>query len=383
MDLTFRRKKTESHSKQLSDIEEELDPYHRFNEDYEVWKQLSNRVGENEDENKRIFCRESVYTQINKILFIRIAEDKGLLNQMVSDGGVTDFFQFWENYAKYTGPQKDYRDLFDAACGEMMELYEHLYSGSIFDWELRDGSSLNETFKKTFWYLNHFDFSDVDRDVLGHLYEQHLPKEERQTLGEFYTPTEVVNFILNRLEYTSDRPIEHKDVLDPSTGSGTFLVQAANRLVERLDRKGVPPKRSLEIVQSRLHGLDLNPFAVNIAQINLVFQIVDLYKEVKDTNPEYSIDNFKIYQTDSLKRGVDSKISGFHSDTIVRKYQEEKQKADAIKTSEYDIVIGNPPYVHYNDIQKDSVKHTMKLFQTPLTDNTIFSSSSLIASETG
>lgn len=336
--------------RQISEIEEDWEPYRRFYEDYEVWKQLSNRVGGEEAENKRIFCRESVYTQINKILFIRIAEDKGLLNTMVSNGGVTHFFGFWEDYAKYTGPEKDYRDLFNAACDEMMEIYEHLYSGSIFDWELRDGSALNDIFKKTFWHLNHYDFSDVDRDVLGHLYEQHLPKEERQTLGEFYTPTEVVNFILDRLDYTADQPIEHQDVLDPATGSGTFLVQAANRLAERLDNKGVEPKEALEIVQDRLHGLDLNPFAVNIAQINLVFQIVDIYKDVKDRHPDYTIDNFKIYQTDSLKRGVDSKLSGFHSDTIVRKYQEDKQQADAIKKEEYDIVIGNPPYVYYNDI---------------------------------
>ncbi len=134
--------------RQISDIESRWEPYRRFHQDYEAWKQLSNRVGENEDENKRIFCRESIYTQINKILFIRIAEDKGLLNTMVSNGGVTDFFGFWKDYAKYTGPDKDYRDLFDAACDEMMEIYEHLYSGSIFDWELRDGSSLNEIFSR-------------------------------------------------------------------------------------------------------------------------------------------------------------------------------------------------------------------------------------------
>ena len=336
--------------KQISEIAEEWEPYRRFWEDYGVWKQLSNRVGEVEAENKRIFCRESVYTQINKILFIRIAEDKELLNTMVSNGGVHEYFDFWEDYAKYTGPQKDYRDLFNAACTEMMDLYEHLFSGSIFDWELRDGSALNEVFKKTFWHLNHYDFKEVDRDVLGSLYEQHLPKDERQTLGEFYTPTEVVNFILDRVDYTADNPIENKDVLDPATGSGTFLVQAANRLVERLDNKGVEPKRSLEIVQERLHGLDINPFAVNIAQINLVFQVIGLYRDAKQNHPEYTIDNFQIYQTDSLKNSSETKLSGFHSNAVIRKYQQDKEEANSVKNGEYDIVIGNPPYVYYNDL---------------------------------
>lgn len=270
---------------QLSEIEDEWDPYRRFHNDYQVWRQLSNRTGDEEAENKRIFCRESVYTQINKILFIRIAEDKDLLNQMVSDGGVTQFFNFWSDYAKYTGDDKDYTDLFAVACDEMTELYEHLYSGSIFDWQLRDGSDLNKTFQKTFWHLNHYDFSNVNRDLLGDLYEKHLPKEERKTLGEFYTPTSVVNFILNELDYTSDRPIESKKILDPATGSGTFLVQAANRLVQRLENKGTAedePIRALETVRENLHGLDLNPFAVNIAQINLVFQILELYTRAKD-----------------------------------------------------------------------------------------------------
>lgn len=351
---------------QLSELEDEWEPYRRFRNDYEVWEQLSNRTSDNKDENKRIFCRESVYTQINKILFIRIAEDKGLLNQMVSDGGVTQFFDFWEDYASYTGANKDYTDLFAVACDEMTELYEHLYSGSIFDWQLRDGSDLNNTFKKTFWHLNHYNFANVDRDLLGDLYEKHLPKEERKTLGEFYTGTSVVNFILDELDYTPDRPIENKTILDPATGSGTFLVQAANRLVGRLENKGTAksdPISALETVRENMHGLDINPFAVNIAQINLVFQILDLYTRAKEADPDYTIDNFKIYQTDSLKRGVDSKISGWHSDTVIQRYQRDKEQADAIKSNTYDIVVGNPPYVYYNNIPTGQRETYNKAFE--------------------
>lgn len=352
---------------QLVEVESQLKPYQRFKDDYEIWKKLSNRTGEDKDENKRIFCRESVYTQINKILFIRIAEDKGLLNTMVSNGGVDQFFDFWTDYAKYSGGDKDYTDLFEVACDEMTQLYEHLYSGSIFDWQLRDGSDLNNIFQKTMWHLNHYDFSDVDRDLLGDLYEKHLPKEERQTLGEFYTPVRVVNFILDELDYTPDKPIEGKTVLDPATGSGTFLVQIANRLVERLENKGTvenDPIQALEIIQENLHGLDLNPFAVNIAQINLIFQIIDVYKLAKEQDEDYTMDNFKIYKTDSLKRGIDSKISGYHSDTVIQRYQRDKERADSIKNGQYDLVVGNPPYVYYNDLPKGQREKYNKAFET-------------------
>lgn len=352
---------------QLVEVESQLKPYQRFKNDYVIWKKLSNRTGEEEAENKRIFCRESVYTQINKILFIRIAEDKGLLNTMVSNGGVDQFFDFWTDYTKYSGGDKDYTDLFEVACDEMTQLYEHLYSGSIFDWQLRDGSDLNTIFQKTMWHLNHYDFSDVDRDILGDLYEKHLPKEERKTLGEFYTPIRVVNFILDELDYTPDNPIEGKTVLDPATGSGTFLVQMANRLVERLEDKGTVddnPIQALEIIQENLHGLDINPFAVNIAQINLVFQIIDVYKLAKEQDEDYTLDNFKVYKTDSLKRGIDSKISGYHSDTAIQRYQRDKERAVSIKNGQYDLVVGNPPYVYYNDLPKGQREKYNKAFET-------------------
>jgi type I restriction-modification system DNA methylase subunit len=39
--------------------------------------------------------------------------------------------------------------------------------------------------------VNRFDFERVNRDILGHVYEDYLPKQERKELGEFYTPIEV------------------------------------------------------------------------------------------------------------------------------------------------------------------------------------------------
>ncbi|MFB6177113.1 MAG: type I restriction enzyme HsdR N-terminal domain-containing protein, partial [Halobaculum sp.] len=79
---------------ELRTLEAEYDEYAQFHSDFETWVRLSNRQDEDDEENKRVFCRESVYVQLNKILLIRIAEDKGLTNRMVSNGGVTDYFSF-------------------------------------------------------------------------------------------------------------------------------------------------------------------------------------------------------------------------------------------------------------------------------------------------
>lgn len=336
---------------ELGNIREEYSQYREFHSDYETWVNLSQRQENEKEDNKRIFCRESVYVQINKILLIRIAEDQGLTNRMISNGGVTEYFEFWENYSRYT--EHDYSDLFDFASQELSEIYHHLYTQQIFDWPLEDGEELDEVLQKTMWHLNHFDFSHVNRDVLGHLYEEHLDPQERKELGEFYTPTSVVDFILDQVGYTSDEPLElpEYDLIDPACGSGTFLVRATSRLHERLNYKGVSSKEALSIIQDRIHGLDINPFATHICEMNLLFQIIDLYREVKEEDEDYTLDRFEVYQTDSLRSETQINFTGLHSSTLQRKYNEEKQEAHRAKTrGDYGFVVGNPPYVRIQNL---------------------------------
>ncbi|MCW8172741.1 hypothetical protein D8S78_12520 [Natrialba swarupiae] len=71
---------------QLAELRDDYEQYRAFHSDYETWVRLSNRQENDADENKRVFCRESIYVQINKILLIRIAEDKDLTEEMISDG---------------------------------------------------------------------------------------------------------------------------------------------------------------------------------------------------------------------------------------------------------------------------------------------------------
>lgn len=336
---------------ELSNLQEEYSQYRAFYSDYETWVNLSQRQENERADNKRIFCRKSVYVQINKILLIRIAEDQGLTNRMISNGGVTDYFDFWNDYSRYT--THDYSDLFDFASQELAEVYDHLYTQQIFDWPLQDGEELDEVLQKTMWHLNHYDFSDVTRDVLGHLYEEHLDPQERKELGEFYTPTSIVDYILDQVGYTAAEPIELKeyDLLDPACGSGTFLVRATKRLRERLDQKGVGPKESLRIIQERINGFDINPFATHICEMNLLFQVIDLYREVKEQDENYTLDRFEIYQTDSLRSETQSSLTSLHSSVLQRKYQEEKRAAYRKKQrQDYRFVVGNPPYVRVQNL---------------------------------
>jgi type I restriction-modification system DNA methylase subunit len=336
---------------ELGNLESEYEQYREFHSDYQTWVNLSQRQDEDDEDNKRVFCRESVYVQINKILLIRIAEDQGLTNRMISNGGVTQYFDFWDDFGRYT--RRDYTDLFEFASEELSEVYDHLYTQQIFDWSLQDGAELDDVIQRTLWHLNHYDFSEVSRDVLGHLYEEHLDPQERKELGEFYTPTSVVDYILDEIGYTTDEPLEldEYDLLDPACGSGTFLVRATKRLRERLDAKGVEPRAALDIIQDRIHGFDLNPFATHIAEMNLLFQVIDLYREVKADDENYTLDRFEVYQTDSLRSETQTSLTTHQSDLLRHKYQAEKRAAHEAKSrDDYRFVVGNPPYVRIQNL---------------------------------
>lgn len=349
----------------LAELKDEYEIYNQFRSDYETWVRLSNRQDNDNDENKEVFCRESVYVQLNKILLIRIAEDKDLVNQMVSNGGVHHYFKFWDDYTRYV--DRDYIDLFETACEELSEVYDYLYSRRLFDWGIQDDSELDNVLQRTLWHLNHYDFESVGRDVLGHLYQEHLPPEERKALGEFYTPVAVVDLILDSVGYTTEKQLEKEeyDLIDPACGSGTFLVRATKRLLERLDNKGVPPRDAIEIVQERIHGLDLNPFACHIAELNLLFQVIDLYKEVKDADPDYTLDRFHIYRTDSLRVETQESLTALHSSEVQRQYREERKQASNVKTrTDYGFVVGNPPYVRIQNIQKGPARAEYDDYET-------------------
>lgn len=135
-------------------------------------------------------------------------------------------------------------------------------------------------------------------------------------------------------------------------------MRATARLRERLEKKGVEPREALRIIQSRIHGLDINPFATHIAEMNLLFQIIDLYREVKEEDEDYTLGRFEIYQTDSLRSESQTNLSALQSSALQRKYKEEKQEADEAKTREdYGFVVGNPPYVRMQNLPEGPARN--------------------------
>jgi len=316
-----------------------------------------------------IYLADITYTALNRLLFIRIAEDKELIDRKISNGGIG----VWRRFVTYL--RDKYQDLIQLAYKDAGYIYEHFFEQGIFDWYVKGDSSLNETLESILFLLNSFDLSKVDRDVLGDLYQAYLPPNERKKLGEFYTPTEVIDYILRYIGWKGEGIL-----LDPACGSGGFLVRAANVMLQDMESRGISEEMRLKAL-NKVIGLDINPFATHITEMNLLFLILDIYLKAKEeaekAGKEFKLERFPVHTLDSLlgtipgAKGKGTTRNVFAS-LIDLGEQEEAIKARD-KLSEYDYLVMNPPYVRnerlpeeprgrYRNVFKDVVSGNADIF---------------------
>jgi type I restriction-modification system DNA methylase subunit len=350
--------------------------------DWKEWREYTGTSGNA----KEAFCRETAYIVLNRALFARIAEDKEIVSRTrLSSRGMADELERDDPHP-YLDALMDTYDRID-------DHYPDLYELGIFDWwwvgqdkrgqfdrdetrrqrNLED--DLNYALSTVLKRLNRFDFEYVNRDILGHVYEDYLPKRERKELGEYYTPLEVVQFMLDSVEYRPDEGIGRQQVLDPACGSGTFLTEVTERLIQHFLRKFGKPsvhqldadeaRTILERVEDNVYGIDINPFAVHITQINLLFRTIDLYDKVTEKNPHYSMEGFEVHVADTLSptarerqqgstdaEGEQMNLQQFEAyNGRARAFLEDRNAVDRIKDEErFDLVVANPPYVRIQNL---------------------------------
>ncbi len=113
------------------------------------------------------------------------------------------------------------------------------------------------------------------RDVLRDLYQGLVPGKLRQSLGEFYTPDWLVDFTVDQAQHGSWL---EKRVLDPTCGSGAFLLSALRRIRDEAQIAEWDTAYLVRHLCSSVWGFDLNPLAVQTARVNFLMEIADLMR---------------------------------------------------------------------------------------------------------
>jgi methylase of polypeptide subunit release factors len=129
---------------------------------------------------------------------------------------------------------------------------------------------------------------DVIRDLFKRLYQNLVPKKIRHDLGEYYTPDWLAELVLNEVGFTvenfekiaKEKGVEASldlKLLDPTCGSGTFLILAIKRIKEYALEHFLEDKALGKVVKN-IVGFDLNPLAVMASRANYLLALGELIR---------------------------------------------------------------------------------------------------------
>lgn len=174
--------------------------------------------------------------------------------------------------------------------------------------------------------LFRFRFDAIPVDLVSSIYQQFARSsaaDDAHTQGLHYTPVELVHLTLDPV--FEALPASAR-VIDPTCGSGAFLVEAFRRLVwKRTQGKAASRSIVRDVLYKQLYGIDINRSALGIAAFSLYLAALEL-----DEEPVQDIQDLKFHRLIG--------ITLFEADTV------NDELPDLIAQRPFDAVVGNPPW---------------------------------------
>lgn len=203
----------------------------------------------------------------------------------------------------------------------------------------------------------------------------------RKELGVWYTPDEVVKYMVARVDWALREELGIADgladpsvvVLDPCCGTGAFLVEVLRKIDQTLQGKGADALTRQDVKRAALQrviGFEIMPAPYVIAHLQMGVLLAELGVPLKDERERAAV-----YLTNALTGWADGgalppKDKRAHPDqmyatTLFPEFAEERDAANRIKREEPILVIvGNPPYNGYAGVAVDEERALSDAYRT-------------------
>jgi len=210
--------------------------------------------------------------------------------------------------------------------------YQSLFAPTVFD-ELTIPDDAVEQLSRLINELRRYDFKGLNYEVLGRVYETLIPLEHRHDMGQYFTPSNRVDFIVG---YCVRK--QNHIVADWSCGAGTFLVRSYSRLKYLAQQQVTTHKQLLE----QLWGCDIAKFPAHLAMMNLA--MLDL-SERENFPYIKNCDAFDILPqqgkfTTHKHKGVRHQFRDISGSNMIE-----------VRVPTLDAIVGNPPYIRQEKIE--------------------------------
>lgn len=263
-------------------------------------------------------ARQASYLLVNKILFYDT-----LQNKRPAD---LDPLEIPQGLTKGAKLQQQLQGYFNDA---LKIDYENVFNVDFVD-ELAfpDSREVIEEIKKLVALLNRYNLSELGFDIIGRIFERLIPSEERHNFGQYFTDSDVVDLILKFcLKHESDK------TLDPSCGSGTFLVRAYQH------KKLMNKRLSHEEILETIWGNDIAKFPASLSIINLA---------INDLSVDQNYPNIIKEDFFNIKTGADGIDLEAWRNSVAQTLSG-KERA-LVYPKQFDVIVGNPPYTRQEEI---------------------------------
>lgn len=332
---------------------------------------------------------DAVQRIIDRIIFLRMAEDRGI-----------------EEYGRLENVSKQ-GNIYKGLLGAWRQA-DAKYNSGLFDFTKGgdqvtqnltvDDKALKAILADLYFPKSPYEFSVMPTEVLGNVYEQFLGKvirltsshqakveekpEVKKAGGVFYTPAYIVDYIVRQTlgpAVASKSPTELKGfrVLDPSCGSGSFLLGAYTFLLDyyrdwyvqhepQKYKKAIAqfdqswqltlPERK-RILTEHIFGVDIDRQAVEVTKLSLSLKVLEGLRQLAlfderalphlDANikcgnsligPDQFTDQLWEPEPDTLRR--------------VNPFDWKAEFPEATRKGGFDCIVGNPPYIRIQTLKE-------------------------------
>lgn len=350
--------------------------------------------------NKNLSVRDLNYAVqqiIDRIIFLRAAEDRGI--------------------EEYGDLKKTCENKGESFYGNLLKIFEKAdgrYNSGLFDFSKDSISSsieidnkvIKEIINELYYPLSPYEFSVISVEIIGNAYEQFLGKtitigknhsakielkpEVRKAGGVYYTPEYIVDYIVantvgEAIKGKKPEEIANIKILDPACGSGSFLLGAYkyllnyhieyyNKIKDRAKFKGskedvIKENGDLtiwikkQILRNNIFGVDIDSNAVEVTKLSLLMKCLEGESPASIQNNQDLFNERALPSLeDNIKCGNSLIGNDFYEshldlddDTLykINCFDWNSKFRDIMKAGGFDVVIGNPPYVQIQGMEKE------------------------------
>jgi Eco57I restriction-modification methylase/TaqI-like C-terminal specificity domain len=343
---------------------------------------------------------EIVQRLLDRIIFIRIAEDRRIIEKRQLADGVDEWKARGGKFHIFDWLVPLFAKINDDFNGEIFKPNELLEGTKV------DSEVLARIIERLYPPRSPYRFDVIGVELLGSIYERYLGKTIRPTArqvrveekpevrhagGVYYTPKYIVDYIVKNtvgrvIEGKTPKQIEKIRILDPACGSGSFLIGAFQYLIDYhtqwylahpeqqvrhahpsfdfmrdvyTDPEGNPKLsviRKARILKNNLYGLDIDPQAVEITMMSLYLKALEGERSQLPPKqhllPELKyniICGNSLIGPDVFDQGT---LFGDGERDRINAFDWQAAFPDIMKAGGFDAVIGNPPYIRVQTLQE-------------------------------